>query len=59
MAYYFSSQAVEEQLEKAAEGQETVRPTPIVKEVRVQLMFPGVSSSFVGVEGWHDSTTQY
>ncbi|CAM9850611.1 unnamed protein product, partial [Laminaria digitata] len=32
VAYYFSSQAVEEQLEKAAEGQETVRPTPIVKE---------------------------
>ena len=33
VAYYFSSRAVEEQLEKAAEGQETVRPTPIVKEV--------------------------
>lgn len=34
VAYYFSSQAVEDQLEKAAQGQKTVRPTPIVKEVR-------------------------
>lgn len=32
VAYYFSSQAVEDQLEKAAQGQETVRPTPVVKE---------------------------
>lgn len=33
VAYYFSSQAVEDQLEKAAQGQEAVRPTPTVKEV--------------------------
>lgn len=33
VAYYFSSQAVEDQLEKAAQGQEAVRPTPVVKEV--------------------------
>lgn len=33
VAYYFSSQVVEERLETAAEGQEVVRPTPIVKEV--------------------------
>lgn len=33
VAFYFSSQAVEDQLEKAAQGQETVRPTPVVKEV--------------------------
>eukprot|EP00903_Cladosiphon_okamuranus_P008316 g8000.t1 len=32
VAYYFSSQAVEDQLEKAAQGQEAVRPTPVVKE---------------------------
>ncbi|CAM9471731.1 unnamed protein product [Ectocarpus sp. 6 AP-2014] len=32
VAFYFSSQAVEDQLEKAAQGQETVRPTPVVKE---------------------------
>ncbi len=33
VAFYFSSQAVEDQLKKAAEGQEAVRPTPVVKEV--------------------------
>lgn len=47
VAYYFSSQAVEEQLEKAAEGQETVRPTPIVKEVG----FPHFFFSYVVAEG--------
>lgn len=38
VAFYFSSQAVEDQLEKAAQGQETVRPTPVVKEVRKHVL---------------------
>lgn len=37
VAFYFSSQAVEDQLEKAAQGQEAVRPTPVVKEVSFPL----------------------
>lgn len=39
VAFYFSSQAVEDQLEKAAQGQETVRPTPVVKEVRLHEVY--------------------
>lgn len=38
VAYYFSSQAVEDQLKKSAQGQDTVRPTPIVKAVRIASM---------------------
>lgn len=38
VAFYFSSQAVEDQLEKAAQGQETVRPTPVVKEVSYPMI---------------------
>ncbi|CAM9253167.1 unnamed protein product [Ascophyllum nodosum] len=41
VAYYFSSQVVEERLETAAEGQEVVRPTPIVKEAYSQAQAAG------------------
>lgn len=40
VAFYFSSQAVEDQLEKAAQGQEAVRPTPVVKEVSFFPLVP-------------------
>lgn len=46
VAFYLSSQAVEDQLEKAAAqgpGQEAVRPTPVVKEVS----FPTPPDRFV------------
>ena len=50
VAFYFSSQAVEDQLEKAAQGQEAVRPTPVVKEVSFPFLCCGrcaLSSCFL------------